>query len=96
MSLRSRASVELDYLIRLMPNYAITGLNCHIICNAKVDSTLDMSKTLGMSKCHLGKVSVGEITIHISRNSRYTHCACATIETFSCHCIVETELIQLG
>ena len=24
------------------------------------------------------------------------HCAGATIETYGCHCIVETELVQLG
>ena len=28
--------------------------------------------------------------------STKAHCAGATIKTYGCHCIVETELIQLG
>ena len=28
--------------------------------------------------------------------TQVAHCTGATIETYGCHCIVETELIQLG
>ena len=28
--------------------------------------------------------------------STKAHCAGATIKTYGCHCIIETELIQLG
>ena len=33
---------------------------------------------------------------NMADNYSIAHCVCTTIETYSCHCIVETELIQLG